>query len=141
MDLIEFKDKPDLSTPINKKNLNHNFNEIQNKINIIDEKSVYSAEEKEIGTWINGYKVYRKVIQVVSSIKNGDNVIPVDIKNLGMLINSRMYNNNANYTFPYHSSIGYTFLQNVTPTSITIRSTDTWSECLWTFILEYTKTE
>ena len=106
----------------------------------VADPDVYSTEEKVIGTWVNGYKIYRKVIQTTSSIKNGDNVIPVNIPNLGMVVNSRMYNNNANYTFPYHSSVGYTFLQNVTSTSITIRSTDTWSSCLWTFVLEYTKT-
>ena len=38
MNLIEFKDKPDLSTPINKKNLNHNFNEIKEKIEEMDTK-------------------------------------------------------------------------------------------------------
>lgn len=32
MNLIEFKNKPDTSTPINSNNLNHNFNEIKNMI-------------------------------------------------------------------------------------------------------------
>lgn len=32
MDLIEFKDLPDTSTPLNADNLNHNFNELNNDI-------------------------------------------------------------------------------------------------------------
>lgn len=38
MSLIEFKDLPDTSTPINSANLNNNFNELNNKLNDIDSK-------------------------------------------------------------------------------------------------------
>lgn len=36
MNLIEFKNKPDTTTPINKTNLNHNFKEIKEKIEEMD---------------------------------------------------------------------------------------------------------
>lgn len=47
MALIEFKNKPDTSTPINAENLNHNFNELNTLITEIVESG-----ENENGRWI-----------------------------------------------------------------------------------------
>ena len=39
MALIEFKNKPDTTTPINADNLNHNFNELDTKLAETDDKT------------------------------------------------------------------------------------------------------
>lgn len=56
MALIEFKNKPNTTTPINANNLNHNFKEL-------DERTNYSTEEQVVGTWIDGKPIYRKIVQ------------------------------------------------------------------------------
>lgn len=66
MALIEFKDLPDKSTPLNSANLNNNFNELKNGIDDLSENlknnSTFSTEEKIIGTFTDGKPIYRQTI-------------------------------------------------------------------------------
>lgn len=70
MALIEFKDLPDTSTPINAENLNK-----------IQENNIYSTDEIEIGKWIDSKPIYRKVIvtttsgQITHGISNYETII------------------------------------------------------------------
>ena len=68
MALIEFKNLPDTSTPLSAENLNNNFNELNNR-------GIYSTEEKVVGTWIDGKPIYRKVV-IHTYNKEDDNKYP-----------------------------------------------------------------
>lgn len=51
MALIEFKDKPNTTTPINATNLNNNFNELVSK--------VVEGQETALNEYVGGKQVYR----------------------------------------------------------------------------------
>ena len=51
MALIEFKDKPNTTTPINANNLNNNFNELVSK--------VVEGQETALNEYVGGKQVYR----------------------------------------------------------------------------------
>lgn len=53
MALVEFKDLPNTTTPLNAENLNK-----------IQEANKYSTDEIEIGQWVDGKPIYRKVIRI-----------------------------------------------------------------------------
>lgn len=76
MALIEFKNLPDTSTPLSAENLNNNFNELNNR-------DVYSTEEKVVGTWINGKPIYRIVYSInVTETSYTKNVSSLNIDTL-----------------------------------------------------------
>ena len=107
----------------------------------IDEKNLYSTEEKIIGIWKDGKPIYRKVIEFTTEIVSGDNVIYISTPNLDKLVRSVFSQKGQNYLFPHFTTAGkFTFLQYVTYNYINIRSNDTWSNNTWELILEYTKT-
>lgn len=81
MDLIEFKDLPDTSTPINAENLNNNFNKLKDNI-----YEIYSTEEvKTCSTWIDGKPIYRKVIEIDSLPNDTEITYEHNISNFGQL--------------------------------------------------------
>ena len=66
MELIEFKELPDESTPASVENINHNFKYLDNK------KDIYSTKEvKTNKVWIDGKPIYRKVVEYTITDSSG----------------------------------------------------------------------
>ena len=79
MEKIIFEDLPSTNTPLNASNLNKIQENVENNINEINNKFNYSTEEKVIGTWIDGKKLYRKTFRIENiAIKNYLDISDVD---------------------------------------------------------------
>jgi hypothetical protein len=145
MSLIEFQDYPSTETPLNAENLNHNFNELNNA-------NTYSTEEQVIGTWINGKKIYRKVIELGELGDTSETNVFTLNGNYEYVLPSTMFylNNPSNgsvITIP--ANLGTDVNITVSATSnkqgvIEINSTrgqkGVWVEWVLNCVLEYTKT-
>ena len=95
MSLIEFKNLPDTSTPLNAENLNNNFNELDNKAN-------YSTNEIVVGKWIDNKKIYRKVYQTTLPNNLAPNgwVDMFELKNVSSVIKICGFLTKADGQFP-----------------------------------------
>ena len=62
-------------------------------------KIIYSTEEKEIGTWINGKKLYRKTV-LIHTLKYGEEMTLSQILNADSIFveNSYIINSTSGYT-------------------------------------------
>ena len=125
----------------------------------VDNMIHYTEEEQEIGTWIDGSKVYRKVVTYTNEETIGTKTgvtnytIAHGIENFGNIIKIDGFDiiSGAHVLLPIFSgsSGDYakglyfgTCISNVTSTDIYLRIiNDTYSSRDWVFILEYTKTE
>lgn len=134
MALIKFKNKPNTDTPINDDNLNHNFNEL-------DERSNYSTEEQVVGTWIDGKPIYKKVYSInVSGTSYNRDISSLNIDNL-IKINGISQGNPR--TMNYYSSSTDNLRVFITgDNKLYISSGETYPTKPFTtiVILEYTKT-
>lgn len=102
MALIEFKDLPNTSTPLNAENLNNNFNEL-NRAN------TYSTDEQVIGSWLDGKPLYKKTYNIASLANAGMVQIPFEISNLKEVVSIRgIATDGANFfTLPsYRGAVG-----------------------------------
>ena len=141
MGLIKFKDLPNTDTPINAENLNYNFNEL-NKDNI------YSTEETFTGKyWIDGKKIYRKVVSVSNKEISSAASISTGITNLNELISlNGIYTNISGGTktpYPLTQNTGTILNCVYYQGNIGFVGNETYSaspDRIHTFILEYTKT-
>ena len=103
----------------------------------------YSLEEKEIGTWIDGKKIYRKTLTGSTLPANGE----ILISNVDSVINAygeQLYNNTIWFHFPYLADYSDVIRWELYNTDNTLRAlisnlqkTNT-TAYKWTF--EYTKT-
>ena len=82
MEKINFNDLPNTDTPINSSNLNQLQTNVENGINVVNNKFNYSTEEQVIGTWIDGKPIYRKVVTFETSdncnITHAHNIVNAD---------------------------------------------------------------
>lgn len=96
----------------------------------------YSLEEKEIGTWIDGKKIYRKTITGSTLPASGT----ILISNVDSVINSygeQLYGNTVWYSYPFSNWI-YWELHNTDNTlRVSITNQNNTTAYKWTF--EYTK--
>ena len=62
-------------------------------------KIIYSTEEKEIGTWIDGKKLYRKTV-LIKTLKYGEEMILSQISNADSIFvkNNYVINSTSGYT-------------------------------------------
>lgn len=74
MNLIEFKDKPDTTTPINKTNLNHNFNEVKKMVKTTE---TISDEDTYCCNYINN--ITPKIKRFNQFLKAGNTLTDSDI--------------------------------------------------------------
>ena len=127
------------------------FNKLQNNIEeAIDD--TYSTEETFTGKyWIDGKKIYRKVISVSNREISNATLISTGVSNLKDLIslNGVYYNATYKTKVPYPllqntgTVINCTYLENANGSYISFVGNETYSassDRIHTFILEYTKT-
>ena len=136
MALIEFKNLPDTSTPLSAENLKNNFNELNNR-------GIYSTEEKIVGTWIDGKPMYRKVLS--GTITSGTNVVDSTINSsvhrLVKVEGVTTYSDYTNqYSAPwYESSTNYiNFSLNVS--GFRIHAGTDFANRIYNLVIYYTKT-
>ena len=141
MALIEFKNLPDTTTPINATNLNK-----------IQENSIYSLNEVEIGKWADNKPLYRKVINF-NDVINFNNYAyfdyPHDIQNAKTvrIVSAGLFNalNNKYYPIPlvgYEGNFTDKLYCYADRTNIRLFGTAGGWGTDWykVFVLEYTKT-
>ncbi len=88
--------------------------ELEQKIKKLEDYEVYSTDEKEIGTWIDGKPIYRKVIHTGIINSSQGFVMPHGIENIDKIIYM--------YGFAYTNSGVYCPLPRVgVDTSVTIQ--------------------
>lgn len=113
-----------------------------NQGKILNEKFDYSLDEKQIGTWINGKPLYRKVILVDSYPNEGNKAIPID--NVDVMINLKAYATNGTETYylpsAYNSSNFDSVLYRNDDNAIRIHTSSDRSAYSGYIIAEYTKT-
>ena len=102
---------------------------------------IYSTDELEIGRWINGKPLYRKVFNVTIS-NTKEQLFPHNISNVGMIMAKEWYLHNGTiwqnqaYAYPYAAG----FTADATNVRIEKNSTSTWAGAESIMIIEYTKT-
>ena len=132
MNLIKFQNYPSTETPLNAENLNHNFNEL-NKAN------TYSTEEQVIGTWIDGKKIYRKVVTGIITTANTkinlahDNIINISGKILGN-------NGGNNELIYYYDNTNYSYVYSQNYSTLMLLTVESNLNKNYYAIIEYTKT-
>ena len=116
---------------------------------LIEQQNIYSTSEIEIGRWIDGSPLYRKVLTGTNSAQsftinmglvNADKIVNVDVR----LIRAASYTQNTNIGGYWNSSSDYFNWYMSTPSSnqLTIRGGSDWPKRPYDYavILEYTKT-
>lgn len=96
----------------------------------------YSLEEKEIGTWIDGKKIYRKTLTGSTLPAHGE----ILISNVDSVINAygeQLYNNTIWYHFPYDVIIRWELYNTDNTLRACITNQNNTTAYKWTF--EYTK--
>ena len=96
----------------------------------------YSLEEKEIGTWIDGKKIYRKTITGSTLPAHGE----ILISNVDSVINAygeQLYNNTIWYHFPYDVIIRWELYNTDNTLRACITNQNNTTAYKWTF--EYTR--
>lgn len=133
MALIEFKNLPDTSTPLNAENLNNNFNELENKMNTIN-----NALEK-INNDLNNYIIYEKLtkpnLPTPITINSNNNVSGVQFPTqkdgyevIGIVSVDTDNNNITLQKFSFTASTVYVTFRNTTTSSQSFTPTIT---CLY----------
>lgn len=112
---------------------------------IIAKQDVYSTDEIEIGTWIDGKPIYRKVIDFGVLPNNTSKYVPHNISNLDKVINIGGYIVKGNEYNPLPlmyrgSDSSYNTAIYVTATNIAMNNEKDRSGYSAVVILEYTKT-
>lgn len=78
---------------------------VVNAVNEIENRSIYSTTEIEIGTWINGKAIYRKVIDLGAfKFINGNKSISIPNTPVDTLVSGKWcFKNNDNWYFEFSS--------------------------------------
>ena len=69
------------------------FNTIYDYLDGEEEKTVYSTEEKEVGTWIDGKPLYQKTIVLENQTISGTEITILDITNYDIVLVKNFYIN------------------------------------------------
>ena len=108
----------------------------QEEYNKLKNANTYSEDEIEIGTWINGKKIYRKTITGSTLPANGTTLI----SNVDSVVNAygeQLWNNTIWYHFPYLSIIRWELYNTDNTLRAQISDTNNTTAYKWTF--EYIK--
>lgn len=108
----------------------------QEEYNKLKNANTYSEDEIEIGTWINGKKIYRKTITGSTLPSNGTTLI----SNVDSVVNAygeQLWNNTIWYHFPYLSIIRWELYNTDNTLRAQISDTNNTTAYKWTF--EYIK--
>ena len=108
----------------------------QEEYNKLKSANTYSEDEIEIGTWINGKKIYRKTITGSTLPTNGKTLI----SNVDSVVNAygeQLWNNTIWYHFPYLSIIRWELYNTDNTLRAQISDTNNTTAYKWTF--EYIK--
>ena len=108
----------------------------QEEYNKLKSANTYSEDEIEIGTWINGKKIYRKTITGSTLPANGTTLI----SNVDSVVNAygeQLWNNTIWYHFPYLSIIRWELYNTDNTLRAQISDTSNTTAYKWTF--EYIK--
>ena len=108
----------------------------QEEYNKLKSANTYSEDEIEIGTWINGKKIYRKTITGSTLPTNGTTLI----SNVDSVVNAygeQLWNNTIWYHFPYLSIIRWELYNTDNTLRAQISDTNNTTAYKWTF--EYIK--
>ena len=108
----------------------------QEEYNKLKSANTYSEDEIEIGTWINGKKIYRKTITGSTLPTNGTTLI----SNVDSVVNAygeQLWNNTIWYHFPYLSIIRWELYNTDNTLRAQISDTSNTTAYKWTF--EYIK--
>lgn len=89
---------PSRSTPLNATNLNK-----------IENKFTYSTSEQEVGTWINGKPIYRKVISQNITYYTGDININLNTANIELFTDARVLVDTGTFTSVTYSQPSTSF--------------------------------
>lgn len=69
-------------------------------IRAVEDKLTYSTEEKQIGYWIDGKPLYRKVLNVGALLDTANKSIPINVSDLDKIINMYGYSYNGSVFIP-----------------------------------------
>ena len=115
----------------------------------LDNKEHYTTSEQVIGTWVDGKKLYRKVVKYTNSSTIGSSSgitnisIAHGVSNIGQVTKCDIAKA-GNYIFTTLGGSGVSYgtcVTQVNNTNINLRIiNDTWASSTWYFTLEYTKT-
>ena len=108
----------------------------QEEYNKLKNANTYSEDEIEIGTWINGKKIYRKTITGSTLPANGTTLI----SNVDSVVNAygeQLWNNTTWYHFPYLSIIRWELYNTDNTLRAQISDINNTTAYKWTF--EYVK--
>lgn len=108
----------------------------QEEYNKLKNANTYSEDEIEIGTWINGKKIYKKTITGSTLPANGTTLI----SNVDSVVNAygeQLWNNTIWYHFPYLSIIRWELYNTDNTLRAQISDTNNTTAYKWTF--EYIK--
>ena len=131
-----------LQTDAIENNLENLTNNVTNIITKVSNMSEYSTNETQIGIWINGKPLYRRVIPVDSFPNTENKSIPID--NVDVMINLKAYATNGTETYylpsAYNSLNFDSVLYRNADNAIRIHTSSDRSAYSGYIIAEYTKT-
>lgn len=118
-------------------------NGLSERVQELERKLVYSFKESQVGVWLDGTKIYRKVIPL--TISSSPTEIDVNTYNIGKLIRieGQIENSARNIFLPfYEGTNSYIFIYyDKTNEKIKIEFSGSWSAYSGYIIIEYTKNE
>lgn len=146
MALIEFKN--DKTTPLSPNNLNHNFDELNEKIENVEIADIYyTSEIKTNKIWIDDKPIYRKIVDIGNLPNNTYKTVEHNIENIDRLVSvSAIVVTSGGYYFNIPFVGTPTIFSNTqialraNTTHIQVSSTTDTSNYTSYAILEYTKT-
>lgn len=79
---------------------------VQGAVDEVNGKSIYSTEEKVVGTWIDGKPIYRKIVKFADdTVGTESKVQEIDFPNVEKLVSLKgnlcWYNKNQQYPIPF----------------------------------------
>lgn len=104
--------------------------------------TTYSTDEKIVGTWIDGKKIYKKTIDCGALPNNSTKDVNHNISSLGMFVKIEGVASNGTLTYPMPISTPntpYLVSLSVTTTQVSIRTATTYSSFNSYVTLYYTK--
>lgn len=125
------------------KSYGERFDKVEENINELEKREIYSTEEQVIGKWIDGKPLYRKVINCGSLPNNTQKIIQHNIENIDFIISCLGYamtSTGSGVALPSYNGIINTNLYATTQQIGIITTGDRSSFVKSYVVLEYTKT-
>lgn len=125
------------------KSYGERFDKVEENINELEKREIYSTEEQVIGKWIDGKPLYRKVINCGSLPNNTQKIIQHNIENIDFIISCLGYamtSTGSGVALPSYNGIININLYATTQQIGIITTGDRSSFVKSYVVLEYTKT-